>query len=184
MRYSLVFIVLLLLGVSCKVQKNAASKNEVATNQNSIESSTKASDTAKENQVVIPEDSVLLTIERTPCFGQCPEYSAMITTSGRCYYLGENFVNRLGAYHGKMDSDKLEELQQEIDRIQFFEFLSKYDKPVTDVPTVFVEVHRNGKVHRVMDRMGAPAELKAFEKYIDRLLETVAWKKYPQDDRK
>jgi hypothetical protein len=177
-------MVVLLLGVSCKVQKNAADKNEVSANQNPIESNTKTTDTSKENQVVVPEDSVLLTIERTPCFGQCPEYSAMVTTSGKCYYLGENFVNRLGAYHGKMDSDKLAELLLEIERVKFFDFQPKYDKPVTDVPTVFVEVHRNGKVHRVMDRMGAPAELKSFEKYIDRLLETVAWKKNPQDDRK
>lgn len=46
----------------------------------------------------------LLTLERGPCFGRCPEYTVMLYGDGRVEYMGVRAVSLVGAASGRADS--------------------------------------------------------------------------------
>jgi Domain of unknown function (DUF6438) len=132
---------------------------------------------------IIPPD-VVIRLERTSCFGECPVYLVSIDAKGNVTYDGTEFVRVKGRQADHIPVSRVAELLATADRIGFFDLRDQYrtirnpdgtETMVTDLPTTFVTITRGGRSKRVEDYVGAPAELKQLEQQIDEAARTVRW---------
>ena len=149
-----IFIVFVTLFVSCKQNKPI----------------TESSSLVEKNDTTLSKESVFITMERTPCFGQCPSYKITIFNTGNVVYEGLAFTKKEGRYIKKLTQKQLSEIQAQIKIIKLFELEDKYDSRITDIPSTYLYVIYQGKKKKILDRDGAPNELKRFEKLIDFLV--------------
>lgn len=115
-------------------------------------------------------DTVVVSFERTACFGKCPTFKADFLGNGTVQYHGINFVDNIGHFEGQIDASQLEMIYGKAKEIGFFEMEKKYDGPITDVPSQIYFLMMYGDEHRVMARYKAPAELKELGTLIDEVL--------------
>ena len=121
-----------------------------------------------------------ISIERTPCFGFCSTYTLHLFADGRVEYSGQSAMQRIGAHHGTLDPYYFKSLADDAAGIGFFSMEDSYSCMVTDQPTVYVAVTRNGErkiiQHYAVDHTG-PAALRLFEEKIDSMMKLVKWAK-------
>jgi hypothetical protein len=119
----------------------------------------------------------LVSLKRTPCFGRCPMYRVTIMDNGELVYEGKRFVEKIGTYSGLITGQDVENIIKKINEVKYFEMEDAYDVPIADFPTCVTTVNLDGKSKSIMNKQGAPGELKQFELYIDSLLEGLELKK-------
>ncbi len=122
-------------------------------------------------------DSVYFSIERTPCFGTCPAYKLTILQDGSAIYEGRRFAAREGRYTGHVIPSTMNALKTAADSLGFYRMEDKYDRPVTDLPSVIIRVHTDQRDKQVIGRVGAPEEFKDLTKLAEALLADVEWTK-------
>jgi hypothetical protein len=131
----------------------------------------------------VPDD-VVIKLERTSCFGECPVYSVSIDAKGNVTYEGTKFVRVEGRQTDRIPVSRVAALLETADRIRFFELNDRYrtirnpdgtETMVTDLPTTIVTIIRAGRSRRVEDYIGAPASLKELEQQIDDAARTTRW---------
>lgn len=128
-----------------------------------------------------PDDAKAVTeisLERTPCFGTCPVDKAVLRSDGTATYTGTRFVERMGTYEAKFPEHDFERLARLLESRGFFEMNGRYDKPITDHPSVITRATRGGKEKEVVDYADAgPVELWGIERAIRGVVAEVKWEK-------
>lgn len=119
-------------------------------------------------------DDVVITIERSSCFGTCPIYSAKIYGDGRVVYVGKEYVKETGERRFKIPQERIQELIREFQRIDYSSLKDKYDadengNSLTDLPTTITSICLDGKKKKVVNYYGAPRKLDELEDKIDSL---------------
>jgi Domain of unknown function (DUF6438) len=131
----------------------------------------------------VPDDLVI-KLERTACFGDCPIYEVAVDARGRVTYEGRKFVRVEGRQTARIPVASVAALLETADRIGFFALRDHYrsvrnpdgsETFVTDRPTTFVTITRGGKTKRVEDYYGAPDGLHDLEQQIDEAAGTKRW---------
>jgi len=123
------------------------------------------------------EPQMLATILRTPCYGQCPIYKATFMDNGEVIYIGKRFVENIGTYKGLIEASQIQLIKEKITEYDYFSLDSLYPTQISDFPSCITEARLNGNRKKVIDRHNAPDNLKAFEKFLDSVLEDVALEK-------
>jgi len=135
----------------------------------------------------IPQD-LMITLERTECFGACPVYKLTITADGAVVFEGRSFVKQEGAtIKSAITQDQLKQLIAEFDRVKFFSLEDNYsddrrvcDELWTDNPSAFTSIRFNGKSKTIDHYHGCrgpkvPRELTDLENKIDDIVNTAQW---------
>src|SRR5262249_32279706 len=81
-----------------------------------------------------------IAIERTVCFGSCPNYTLILRSNGTAEYEGREFTRRKGRFVGRVEVEEFERLARYALAIGFFTLNDVYSCGVTDNPTVYVAV--------------------------------------------
>ena len=120
------------------------------------------------------DNPIVITIERTACFGSCPVYSAQIYADGTVNYEGKDFVKITGKKQHKISKEKLNDLIKEFEQAKYFTLKDKYASDengmsLTDQPTTTTSFTLNGKQKTVVNYYYAPKELEKLENAIDLL---------------
>jgi Domain of unknown function (DUF6438) len=142
-------------------------------------------------QTVIPQDvpqDLMITLERTGCFGFCPNYKLTITADGAVVFEGGRFVKQEGAtIKSAISREGLKQLIAEFDRVKFFSLEDEYmDNPRvcaeyrTDHPSAFTSIRIDGKSKTVRHYHGCsgpkvPKEITELENKIDETVNTAQW---------
>lgn len=94
-----------------------------------------------------PKDfqSVTVELSRGPCFGSCPSYKVVIHGSGLVEYVGYRNVRVRGRQIAAIDSEKLMQILQQLDRTQFFTIEDRAFAWCFDTPSVSVSVLMDGR---------------------------------------
>jgi hypothetical protein len=131
------------------------------------------------------DDSTVVTLERTPCFGACPVYTVSISGSGAVSFIGTRFTTQVGEATAEIPSERVDSLVEELRNGGYFEFADAYvvDAPAcgryaTDSPTVITSVLADGVRKEIRHDYGcgdAPATLAALERRIDEVAGTGRW---------
>jgi hypothetical protein len=125
------------------------------------------------------EGPVVITLQRTVCFGFCPAYTVRITGEGDVTYVGERFVDAVGERHATIPRADVQRLLHRFEEIGFTELRDEYRAHVTDLPTFTVTLERNGRTKRVLDyggiSAGMPAAVRDLQDEIDRVANTAQW---------
>ena len=118
-------------------------------------------------------EDLIVKMRRTACYGTCPQYEIHIYKSGFIYYKGKMFVEKKGCFFSYISSNSINQIKTTLDQINFFQMEDNYLSPITDIPSVILEVSIGDKRHVVKDRLNGPQELKNFHNFIDSLANSV-----------
>jgi len=78
------------------------------------------------NDGEIPPDT-LITLERTVCFGSCPNYSVSIKANGAVTFVGEEYVEVTGTVRSAISEEQVRELLLAFQTIDYFSLEDHYD---------------------------------------------------------
>jgi hypothetical protein len=125
----------------------------------------------------VPEDlsDLVITMERTPCFGFCPAYTVTINGDGTVQYVGRSNVEVEGEQTGQIAEEDLRALVQMFYDVDFWNMQDRYEDNVTDLPSTTTTIILNGETKSVYDYYGAPEELHELEQMIDQVSGAEAW---------
>lgn len=179
--------VLILLLVACNAKKKTVSSKEDDEMQEEVNETTSdllgdLNDDFDEPEEV---DSLFASIERSPCFGMCPNYALKVYDNGYCTYLGKSNVDHIGSFEGWVDAETLLAIRERAEEIGYFtELGDEYDdRYVTDIPATVTTLDFGGQHKSIKNRYQGPEELSDFEDYMDELFANVDWKEVsaPED---
>ena len=113
------------------------------------------------------QEPILITIERTICYGFCPAYKVSIREDGTVTYTGEQHVKTTGEHTWKVDPAAVRALAKEMQDAGFFEMKDEYRAMVTDNPTTYTSLTIGGRTKKIQDYVAGPPRLKQLENRID-----------------
>lgn len=111
----------------------------------------------------------LISIRKTPCFGDCPVYEVTISKDGKVTYNGINFVNEKGVKEFQLSEKELKKLNEKLSKKDFSEFAEEYNNPrITDLPSTYI-THGGKQIHIRLWK-DIPDELADVHEYIEGIL--------------
>lgn len=117
------------------------------------------------------------SMERTSCFGVCPQYRIYSDTTGAIYYTGILNVSKVGTYVCADGSSMIKNVYRRAVGIKYWELEERYDPGVVDLPSTITQM-KSGKNNKTIENvMDAPASLTGLENLIDSLAKGMDWKK-------
>ena len=111
------------------------------------------------------EIELIISLQRTACFGTCPIYKIEIFSDGSGIYTGTRFVENIGATKFSLSETQLNLILTQAKAIGFINMKEEYSEPISDLPTTFIQI----KDKKIRDYTGAPKTLKNLENLIDQL---------------
>jgi hypothetical protein len=125
----------------------------------------------------LPADNLLISLEKTPCFGTCPAYKLEIFSSGLVLFNGTGHHEMIGKYKSQLDPQALQRIVEKFKNSDFFSFKNVYTADVHDLPTTYLFFKDNGKEKMIQDYYNAPQKLKELEKFVEDIIPSLRWKK-------
>lgn len=122
-------------------------------------------------------EDVTISLERTPCFGFCPDYVVMVFGNGTVVYEGRNFVAVEGEQRDQISQDDVRELVNEFYDAKFFNMRDRYEQAVTDLPSQTTTITIDGQTKGVYRYGSEPERLPQLEDKIDEVAGTEKWVK-------
>ena len=128
--------------------------------------------------------TIVIQLERTPCYGTCPAYTLTIHGDGRIEYSGKSHVRDTAAHEARIEEDKIRQLVSEFAKAKFWEIDEDYSETkckgrvCTDFPTAITELKIKGNIHSVKHYYGcgsAPKSLFQIESAIDKTANSEQW---------
>jgi len=111
------------------------------------------------------EIELIISLQRTACFGTCPIYKIEIFADGSGIYTGTRFVENIGVTKFNLSETQLNLILTQAEAIGFTNMKGEYSEPISDLPTTFIQI----KDKKIRDYTGAPKTLKNLENLIDQM---------------
>ena len=137
-----------------------------------------------------PDNSFLLTLKRTACYGTCPIYEVTLEPNNTVTFVGERFVAETGEHTTSIDAEASRELLSKFDAAGFLDLPAGMEKEcgtfVTDVPGIVLSFRRENKSRTVEDLSGCRGNMRleavrALAREVDKTLKTSQWIGGPQN---
>ncbi|MDA0714230.1 MAG: DUF6438 domain-containing protein [Bacteroidetes bacterium] len=126
---------------------------------------------------MVPNDSLLLSYERTPCFGRCPVFKIKVYESGYTTYQGVNFVEYMGYFYTHINAEDLNTIYQLVNEADYFSLNDSYDNEnIMDLPAKIFRVDALGINKRIVARTNVPESLIQMAEGIEVLFKDTKWK--------
>lgn len=119
------------------------------------------------------EGDLLITINRSGCFGDCPAYSARIYADGTVVYVGVAAVKEIGERRHKISQGAIQALIKEFQRLDYWSLRDSYEADEKGTVTLDLEktttsICLDGKKKQVVNVHG-PKRLDELEERIESL---------------
>ena len=152
----------------CKSKQKLAEGSEMETTEESVETV---------NAEPEEEKTMFASIERTPCYGECPVYKLTIFSNGDALYEGRLNVEMEGLHTGVFSKRSLKQISDLAADINFFDFEDSYiDQYITDVPSTIVTFVKDGERKTIRSNsFQTPKELINFQNFIDQTAKDADW---------
>ncbi len=123
--------------------------------------------------------SLRITLDRSACFGSCPDYSLEVHGDGKVFYSGRSFVKYRDAHSGRISASAVREIVSAFRAADFFWLMPEYAAGITDLPMYTTSISFDGKKMSVRDYAGQiagmPLAVEDVENTIDRLAGPESW---------
>jgi hypothetical protein len=120
-------------------------------------------------------EKAVIIMERTVCFGTCPDYSLTVYGNGTVIYEGRNFVAVTGRQTSSISQEQVRKLVRAFYEIDYFSLKNEYSAQVTDLPTTTTSITVDGHFKQVINYYGAPEQLIELENKIDDISSSEKW---------
>ncbi|MEO6882854.1 MAG: DUF6438 domain-containing protein [Bacteroidia bacterium] len=122
-------------------------------------------------------DSTLIWMSKTPCFGTCPVYTIDIHANGKVFFDGTQNVSKIGKFQKQLTKQLVDSLTNIFENAPFWDFKDNYSAMMTDIPTTYIRFVHNGKDKKIRDYYNAPQSLRILEKMIQQIANSDDWTK-------
>ena len=86
----------------------------------------------------ISESEPVIYMNKTACFGTCPDYDISIFSDGSVLLNARQFVEMEGTFEAKLPKEELKALVNDFKGSQFDDFENEYKSNKTDLPTTTI----------------------------------------------
>lgn len=100
-----------------------------------------------------PDSKVIISLERTGCFGSCPSYTVAVSTTG-IVFEGRGFVVAAGKHTDTVDADEVRTLAKRFVETDFYSMDDSYSASVTDNPTNVLAISIDGHRSKLLTTSG------------------------------
>jgi hypothetical protein len=118
--------------------------------------------------------TLILSMERTPCFGRCPVYTIKLYENGLLVYNTKQFTDTTACRYTVLTKEKVAGVKTLFNNSQFFDLANQYPedkKTPTDLPSCILFYNNGTQQKTITDKKwGAPETLTALEKSVDSLV--------------
>lgn len=120
---------------------------------------------------------LVITLERTVCFGRCPDYDLTIYGNGTVVYEGHNFVAVTGKQTSLIPQGKVQALVDYFHESGFFSMDDVYGSVGGDAPAATTSFKTDGAFKKVVNygSPDAPQRLYDLEARIDMIANSEKW---------
>ena len=119
---------------------------------------------AKQKELQSPK--IIISLEKTACFGRCPVFKIIIYNNGEALYNGLKFVKKVGEHDLKVSKREIDKILSKAKKIGFNNLKNEYSERITDLPTTYIMINNK----KIKDYYGAPSKLKDLEKMIENIV--------------
>ena len=116
------------------------------------------------NQIFNDQKKLIISLEKTACFGTCPILKIEIYNNGAIVYNGIKHVKKIGIYNLQIEKEEIQKILSKAEKIGFYKLKKEYTERISDLPTTYIMI--NGKL--IKDYFGAPKKLKDLENQIEK----------------
>ena len=117
-----------------------------------------------------------IKMQRTACFGRCPEFTIELFQNGHMVYKGKKNVPRIGEYNAVLNTALMGKFLKDLSKYKLENTKPLYKAIAADLPRLNFTIVSNGKTRTIQNGESGPAFLEAMGKKIDSLIESVTWK--------
>lgn len=176
------FIILLLVGASCKSKQKILEEVVLPARLDSVEIDTikpELPEPELPRVEIEPESAYVVTsIQKQPCFGKCPVFEARVYSDGKVVYNGIRFVERMGIHEAYLSEAELQKIIDKALEIEFFELAMAYPingERIVDFPSTVTYFKYQDQEHKVLNNHNAPNQLIEYENYLIDFLNNLTW---------
>ena len=123
------------------------------------------------------DNSLLISLEKTRCFGTCPVFTLEIYDDGAAILRGEENFDKIGEYRAALSKKQVKELVKEFRGKGFFAFEDSYSSSASDLPTTYLSFTDKGITKKITDYDQAPESLRELESKVESYIGILAWRK-------
>ncbi len=120
-----------------------------------------------------------ITLQRTGCFGSCPDYMVVLHGDGRVDYLGNAFVDVPGIHHYSISPGEVAALIERLRGRNVWAMAGDWVAQITDCPTYVITLDIGGQKRTITDyvggEVGMPSVVTDSENDIDAVAGTGDW---------
>lgn len=118
-------------------------------------------------------------MERTLCYGTCPNYVIEIYSTGLVRYTGRKFAEPTGVFEKNIGTAKTSKLLKQFDKYRVDTCKASYDNMIQDVPGIIYTFKYRGKEKTIYNAHFGPSFLKMLADETDKLStpKEKGWKK-------
>lgn len=129
--------------------------------------------------------SLRISLQRTMCYGTCPDYTVTIAGDGTVTWDGGRFVKVHGPATAHIALEKVRALFERFRKAEYFWLLDKYTAHITDFPaqntTIAFDDHMKSVNDYAGQMIGMPEVVSELERAIDETANTAQWIGPPDD---
>ena len=118
--------------------------------------------------------ALILSMQRTPCYGRCPVYDIKLYRNGLLIYNTKQFADTVACRYLILSKQEIEEVKSRFDNSNFFSLADQYPedrKAPTDIPSCILYYSNGAQQKTITDkRLQTPEALTTLEKSVDALL--------------
>ncbi|MES2621492.1 MAG: DUF6438 domain-containing protein [Bacteroidota bacterium] len=119
---------------------------------------------------------VILSMERTACFGSCPVFEAKLYSNGLLLYNGKMFTQHTGCGYAEVPKAEIAQLLEYVKEAGFFNLENKYpinEQAPSDLPGCHLYIKSGANEKRIEDEgWETPSALTAIQNRVDSLILT------------
>jgi len=133
------------------------------------------------NGKTAPGDSAaqpVITLERSSCHGQCPEYKLAFFPDGQVAYDGMANASKAGRWYAHLPRETVDRLVAEFRRIGYDSLSTKYPPGINQSPVATTSFRDGDKFKTVTHEEGSPfppPALSVLEDRLDASVQSVDW---------
>lgn len=131
-----------------------------------------------------PAEARSITLERTRCFGFCPDYTVTVHSDGRVVYDGRAFVGVTGRQTATAAADEVARLFALVDHANLHALRDEYRAHITDIPSYTLTLTEGARSKSVLDyggqSVGMPPIVRQLQDEVDRVAGSARWTTRPE----
>ncbi|WP_347156878.1 DUF6438 domain-containing protein [Pontibacter chitinilyticus] len=126
----------------------------------------------------------LLFFQKTPCYGTCPAYDAMIYANGSITYTGYRYAPVQDTVQFCLPKQDLQQLKKDIEALHYTSLQDNYRAQRTDMPSTYLTFYKEGReAKRIRHQQGGPEALLQFKGKVEQLFTDLLAKKLAAEQK-